>query len=95
MSFATGFASTHNGLGRNDENGAQVDDGDYRLVDNNTLTVPSHAREFGHRITVDYRIEGNTLRFDVVVPDPCTGKCRGATAWAIAAFYPGRFERVN
>jgi hypothetical protein len=89
------FFTKKGGFGSYDENGAQVDDGDYRVVDDNTLTFPSHAKEFGHKITVDYRIEGKTLRFDVVVPDPCTGKCRGATAWAIAAFYPGRFDRVN
>jgi hypothetical protein len=82
-------------FGSHDETGAQVDDGDYEIVDKTTVTFPSHVREFGGEITVHYRVEGKTLNFAVVVPAACTGDCRLATAWAISAFYPGPFERVE
>jgi hypothetical protein len=82
-------------FGSNDQNGEQVDDGDYNAVNDTTLAFPSHEKEFGREITVRYRIEGDTLNFAVVVPDPCTRSCRIATAWAISAFYPGPFTRVK
>jgi hypothetical protein len=80
-------------FGSYDQNGEQVDHGDYTLLDDTTLTFPTHAKEFGGDITVRYRVQGDTLAFEVVAPDPCTGGCRMATAWAISAFYPGAFER--
>jgi hypothetical protein len=89
------FFTEAGGFGSHDEKGEQVDDGDYKAVDDTTLAFPSHASEFGEDITVSYRIEGDTLDFAVVVPDPCTGRCRLAAAWAISAFYPGPFTRVN
>jgi hypothetical protein len=80
-------------FGSYDQNGEEVDNGDYRILDDATLAFPSHAKEFGGDITVRYRVEGDTLEFAVEVPDPCTGRCRIATAWAISAFYSGAFER--
>jgi hypothetical protein len=83
------FFTAAGGFGSRDENGNQVDDGDYRITAPHTLAFPSHAREFGYRIRVRYRITRGKLRFHVVVPHPCRGKCPGATAWAISAFYAG------
>jgi len=80
-------------FGSYDENGNQVDDGDYKVVGDRTLTFPSHAKEFGYRITVRYSVGGDTLSFRVRVPDPCNGPCREATGWALSAFYPGAFHR--
>lgn len=89
------FFTDSGGFGSNDETGAQVDDGDYKIIDAQTLTFPSHAQEFSDDITVHYLVEGDTLTFDVVVPDPCTGNCPAATGWAISAFYPTPFHRVD
>jgi hypothetical protein len=82
-------------FGSYDETGAQVDDGDYSVVDDHTLSFPSHEQEFGADVTVHYRVEGDTLTFDVVVPHPCTGRCVEVTGWAISAFYPTPFHRVG
>jgi hypothetical protein len=82
--FTVGLA-----FGSRDERGKQVDDGDYKLIAANTLSFPSHAKEFGYKVTVRYSIVGGKLSFRVVVPKPCGGKCRDATAWALSAFYAG------
>lgn len=89
------FFTATGGFGSYDETGAQVDNGNYKIVAPNTLTFPSHAKDFSYKIKVHYRISGNTLTTTVVVPRPCKGKCRGATAWAISAFYPKPFKRVK
>jgi hypothetical protein len=81
------FFTEAGGFGSYDETGAQVDDGTYELIDHHTIA-------FGD-VTVHFRVSGDTLRFNVVVPDQCKGKCREDTAWAISAFYPSPFERVN
>ena len=83
------FFTAAGGFGSRDENGNQVDDGNYKITAPHTLAFPSHARDFGYRIKVRYWIKDGKLRFNVVVPHPCTGKCQEATAWALSAFYPG------
>jgi hypothetical protein len=83
------FFTASGQFGSRDEDGNQVDDGDYRIIGRHTLTFPSHEQEFGYRIKVRYRINGGKLRFKVIVPHPCTGNCEEATAWAISAFYRG------
>jgi hypothetical protein len=83
------FFTAAGAFGSRDETGSQVDDGDYRIIARNTLTFPSHQREFGFRIRVRYRIAGDSLRFTVLVPHRCVAKCQVATAWAISAFYAG------
>lgn len=83
------FFTANGGFGSRDEMGRQVDDGSYRIVDDHTITfLPSGD------VTVHFNIEGDTLMFEVVVPDPCVASCRQATAWALSAFYPGPFQRV-
>ena len=83
------FCTADGKFGSRDEKGRQVDDGRYKMVDDRTFTFLP-----GGDVTVHFNIEGDTLRFEVVVPDPCVGNCREATAWALSAFYPGPFERV-
>jgi hypothetical protein len=83
------FFTAGHAFGSRDERGKQVDDGDYNVIAANTLSFPSHAKEFGYKVTVHYSIAGGKLSFRVVVPKPCRGKCRDATAWAISAFYAG------
>jgi hypothetical protein len=83
------FFTSKGKFGSRDQAGNQVDDGDYKIVAPGTLAFPSHVRDFGYKIKVDYVIKGGKLRFDVVVPRPCPKKCHVATAWAISAFYPG------
>lgn len=81
------FFTANGGFGSRDENRNQVDDGSYQMVDDRTITFPSSD------VTVHFSIEDETLLFEVVVPDPCVGSCREATAWALSAFYPGPFQR--
>jgi len=89
------FTITH-AFGSYDERGRQVDDGDYKLVGPGTLSFPSHAQDFGYKITVRYGITGGKLAFRVIVPKPCAGKCRDATTWALSAFYAGpSFSRTR
>jgi hypothetical protein len=83
------FFTGTGGFGSRDEKGNQVDDGDHEITAPHTLAFPSHAKEFGYRIKVRFRIKAGKLRFNVVVPHPCTGKCQEATAGALSAFYPG------
>ncbi|HEX9385049.1 MAG TPA: hypothetical protein VF918_01920, partial [Anaerolineales bacterium] len=82
------FFTANGGFGSHDEMGRQVDDGSYRVVDDRTISFPSSD------VTVHFSIEGDTLTFEVVVPDPCEGTCRDNTAWALSAFYPGPFQRM-
>jgi hypothetical protein len=90
------FFTAAGGFGSRDEKGNQVDDGDYEFIARQTLAFPSHAKEFGHKVKVHYRIKRGKLRFSVVVPHPCKGKCRDVTGWAISAFYAGpAFTRVR
>jgi hypothetical protein len=83
------FFTATGGFGSRDEKGRQVDDGDYEIIAPHMLAFPSHAKEFGHKVRVRYRITAGRLRFHVVVPRPCTGKCRDVTGWALSAFYAG------
>jgi hypothetical protein len=90
------FFTRPGGFGSYDETGQQVDDGDYKIVAPNILAFPSHAQEFGHKVKVRYKFIGNKLTFSVIVPNPCTGKCRDANGWALSAFYPGPlFTRIH
>ena len=82
------FFTANGGFGSHDEKGRQVDNGSYQIVDNRTINFPSSD------VTVRFSIEGDTLMFEVVVPEPCVGSCREANAWALSAFYPGPFQRV-
>ena len=85
------FFTASGKFGSHDENGQQVDDGDYVAVDANTLAFPSHASEFGYPgdLVVDYAINDGLLTFDVTLPQPCEVSCADAYAWALSAFASG------
>jgi hypothetical protein len=72
-----------------DQNGRQVDDGKYEIVDFNTILFAGFH--------VDYRIDGDTIVFSLAVPKSCTSKdCRAMAAYAINVFYPGKvWQRVS
>lgn len=76
-------------FGSYDANGEQVDDGDWVLVDGDTLGFPSHAAEFGYDgdLLVDFTVNGDAATFAVQLPDDCTAACADAYAWALSAFY--------
>lgn len=83
------FFTAAGAFGSYDQNGHQVDNGDYKIITPYTLAFPSHTHDFGYKITVHYAIKSGKLRFAVVIPHPCPVRCPGATAWAISAFYSG------
>ena len=90
---------TSDGLfGSRDWNGEQVDEGTYTLIGDNTLVMP-YGFEDGPPIdvTFHYRIAGETVRFDPVIPDDCsTSHCREATGWSITVALEGKsWRRVD
>ena len=90
---------TSDGLfGSRDWNGEQVDDGTYTLIGDNTLVMP-YGFEDGPPIDVafHYRIAGETVRFDPVLPEDCsTSHCREAAGWSITVALEGKsWRRVD
>jgi hypothetical protein len=81
-------------FGSHDQNGEQADDGDYELLDDSTVTFPSHAEEFGYDgdILVHFMVDGDVATFHVMVPEQCDKKCENAYAWALSAFASGPWE---
>jgi len=64
------------------ENGQQVDEGTYVILDDHTLTIGNERFR--------YTVVGNTIAFDVVIPKACTStQCRDDLAWAFSVAYPG------
>ena len=82
-------------FGSHDENGEEVDNGDFAVVDDDTVSFPSHATEFGYDgdLVVDYSVDGDVAAFDVVLPEPCVDECADAYAWALSAFVSGPWQR--
>lgn len=76
-------------FGSYDAAGEQVDDGDYAVVDSDTLSFPSHSTEFryGGDILVVYAVSGDTATFEVQLPSECGDACKEAHAWAFSAFF--------
>lgn len=89
------FFTASGEFGSRDENRQQVDDGNYLVVDANTLAFPSHATEFGYSgdLLVDYAINAGVLTFDVTLSRPCDDSCADAYAWALSAFASGPWAR--
>lgn len=80
-----GHFFTDDGLfGSTDQNGDQVDDGTYRSVDEDTIVI---EKEFGD-VTMHYRVDGDELYLDPVLPG-CADKGCFAAQWAVAVAYPG------
>ena len=73
---------TADGLfGSRDANGHQVDDGQYRLIGDNTLVIGD--------VTFHYKISdgGDTIAFTPEIPK-CAPSCFEA-GWSVAVAYPG------
>jgi hypothetical protein len=89
------FFTAAGAFGSHDENGEEVDHGDFELVDADTVGFPSHAAEFGYDgdIVVGFVVKDDVATFDVTVPEPCTGACADAYAWAVSAFASGPWAR--
>jgi hypothetical protein len=89
------FFTVAGAFGSHDENGEEVDSGDYAVVDENTVSFPSHAAEFGYDgdLVVGYAVSGDVATFDVDLPESCSDKCADAYAWALSAFASGPWER--
>ncbi len=85
------FFTAAGAFGSHDENGEEVDGGDYLVVDEDTVSFPSHAAEFGYDgdLAVGYAINGDVATFDVDLPESCADKCADAYAWALSAFASG------
>ena len=81
-----GHFFTEDGLfGSTDDQGDQVDDGTYRVIDQDTIVI---EKEFGN-VTFDYRIQDDdTLLLEPVMPQ-CTKDGCFAAQWAVAVAYPG------
>jgi hypothetical protein len=76
-------------FGSSDAAGNQVDEGDYAVVDDDTVSFPSHSTEFGYdgEILVDYAVKGDTAEFEVQLPPECDPACLQAHSWALSAFF--------
>jgi hypothetical protein len=84
------FFTADGQYGGKDQNGQQVDDGTYKIADDRTFVV---SKEFPD-VTFHYRITGDTIRFDPVVP-ACAPNCDEA-AWSVMVAFPGKtWERVS
>lgn len=85
-------------FGSYDAGGEQVDGGDYAVVDADTVSFPSHSREFGYdgEILVDYAVSGDSATFEVQLPAECDDNCLEAHAWAFSAFFgPDPWSRTE
>ena len=89
------YFTAEGGFGSHDQDGEEVDSGDYEEIDADTVTFPSHAGEFGYEgdIVVDHAESSDWVTFEVRVPDPCTDACADAYAWALSAFASGPWQR--
>jgi hypothetical protein len=69
-----------------DQYGQEVDNGPYEIVNDHTFVIGGHTPTTFH-----YRIRGDTIKFDVVVPKDCTTKhCLRVVAWAFSVANPGQ-----
>jgi hypothetical protein len=64
-----------------DENGKQVDDGPWAIVDDHTFTIGNS--------TFTYTIAGDALTFEPVVPADCSGRCKDDLGWMYSVSFPG------
>ena len=88
------FFTADGEFGSHDENGEEVDSGDFELVDDDTVSFPSHAAEFAYDgdLVVDYSVSGDVATFEVALPESCLDTCADAYAWALSAFASGPWE---
>jgi hypothetical protein len=79
----TFWAGETNNFNSYDENGQQVDDGTYTIIDDHTFGIGDS--------TFHFRVTGDKLQLSVVVPKDCSTKhCREELGWAFSVAYPGQ-----
>jgi hypothetical protein len=84
------FFTTDGQFGSRDQDGNQVDDGTYRIVDEGTFVV---SKEFPD-VTFQYTIDGDSIAFEPVIP-ACSPDCFEA-AWSMSVAFPGHeWRRVE
>lgn len=85
-------------FGSLDWNGDQVDDGTYVVADDVTIVIP-YGFDQAPPIQVQfrYRIAGDAITFDPVIPSDCsTDRCREAASWSVAVAYAGKpWKRIR
>jgi hypothetical protein len=89
------FFTADGTFGSLDGNGNQVDEGIYEVVAPGTLVMP-YGFEEGPPILVTFRfrIHGNTIIFNPVIPSDCsTDRCREAAAWSVTVALAGKTWR--
>jgi hypothetical protein len=88
------FFTAEGAFGSHDQNGEQVDEGDFEVANGDTVSFPSHAGEFGYDgdLVVGYTVSGDEVTFGVALPDPCVHACADAYAWALSAFASGPWK---
>jgi hypothetical protein len=89
------FFTSDGKFGSRDWNGNQVDEGTYKTVDDHTLVMP-YRFEQGPPIEINfqYRIAGETIRFEPKIRSDCsTKRCREAAPWGVAVALPGKTWR--
>jgi len=73
--------------------GEFVDDGFYKQPNDHTIVFPGNGSKSYPPVTAHFRFsdDGDTVRFDLVVPDidECSAQCRETYAWATSVFYSG------
>ena len=84
------FFTADGQFGSRDQDGNQVDDGTYRIVDEGTFVV---SKEFPD-VTFRYSIDGDSITFEPAIPD-CSPDCFEAV-WSVAVAFPGHeWRRVE
>jgi hypothetical protein len=78
-------SSRHGCVGSHGRERREVDGGDFEVVDNDTVSSPSHAAEFGYdgEVVVDYAVSGDVVTFESSCPNhastpvrmPAPGHC--------------------
>jgi len=83
------FFTAEGKFGSLDAQGDIADGGDYAVVDEDTVSFPSHSTEFGYDgdIIVHYIVSGDSADFQVQIPSECDDACLDAHAWALSAFF--------
>ena len=73
--------------------GQQVDDGTY-VPGDLSFVLPGDPAEGSPTLTILYRVEGDTAKFTVEAPQPCTDQaCIEQVAWAKETFQLGAWTR--
>ena len=81
------FFTADGQFGSRDQDGNQVDDGTYQIVDEGTFVV---SKEFPD-VTFQYAIDGDSLTLEPAIP-VCSPDCFEA-AWSVSVAFPGHAWR--